>query len=276
MEIQSIFRPDALPDHDFSLAPAIVRRSRSGGARAPAGLDLAEWERVQALFLARAHEKPPEEEGAAVRQSVEAYDRFFRERGPLSGSVLDIGGSEGLYRQWWEPRASDVYVVHDPDLPSAPAELPDFYRLSYPRAFTLPATFVEGLGEELPYRDEVFDTCFMVATLDHCADPARVLAEAWRCLAPAGEIVILQTCRLPKLAQRAGYSVKLARRDPRRLLHKLRRRLAGEPEKHMHRFDVDGLASILGDASFADVRVTGPIKKRVFAFQARKPSQRFS
>jgi SAM-dependent methyltransferase len=185
--------------------------------------------------------------------------------------VLDIGGSAGLYRQWWAPAGeSDVYVVHDP----APVtgELPDFYRLHYPRAFALPATFVEGFGEDLPYRDGIFDTCFLVATLDHCAEPSRVLAEAWRCLAPAGEILVLQTCRLPGLPGRARYSLKLVGRNPRRLLSKLRRLLAGEPEKHMHRFEVGALAAALAEESFADVRASGPIKKRVFAFQGRKPT----
>jgi ubiquinone/menaquinone biosynthesis C-methylase UbiE len=267
--IEAFFRPDTLAEFDFSLAPRIVRRARSGQSGGPPGLDLAEWERAQARFLARGHEKSREEEMAAVRESAEAYDRFFRERGPLRGNVLDIGGSAALYRQWWEPGESGVYVVHDP----APGtgEIPERYRLHYPRAFTLTATFVEGLGEDLPYYDGVFDTCFMVAALDHCADPARVLAEAWRCLAPGGEILILQTCRLPKAVKRVRYAAKLVWRDPLRLLEKLRRRLQGGHEKHMHRFDVDGLAAMLKEASFVDVRVSGPVKKRVFAFGATKP-----
>lgn len=272
MEIEAIFRPETLSRFDFSRAPVLVRRSRSDQGLGAAGLDLDEWERAQERFLTRGHERSADEEREAVRRSVAEYDRFFRERGPLRGSVLDIGGGSGLYRQWWEPCGSSVYVVHDPAPVAATAGLPDFYRVNYPRAFELPATFVEGLGEELPYRDGIFDTCFMVAALDHCADPARVLAGAHRCLKPGGEILILQTCRLPRLAERAGYSLRLASRDPRRILHKLRKHLAGQAEKHMHRFDPDGLAAALAEAGFDRVEVAGPIKKRVFAFQARRPA----
>ncbi len=270
MRIESLFRSDALPRFDFSGAPEIVRRARSGESEAPNGLDLTGWSRVQARYLDPAHAKPPDEAEAAIRQSVEGYDRFFRERGPLRGSVLDIGGSVGLYRQWWEPGASDVFVVQDPAVGTARMEAGELLRRLYPRAFSLSVTCVEGFGEDLPYRDQVFDTCLMVAALDHCADPARVLAEAWRCLKPGGELLCLQTCRLPALSQRVGYSMRLYRK-PGHLLRKLRQRLAAEPEKHMHRFDVGGLASTLAAAAFDPVKASGPIKKRVFAFQAAKP-----
>jgi hypothetical protein len=40
----------------------------------------------------------------------------------------------------------------------------------------------------------------------------------------------------------------------------------------MHRFEVGALAAALVEESFADVRASGPIKKRVFAFQGRKPT----
>ena len=270
MGIEALFRSDTLARFDFSRAPEIVRRARSGENEAPNGLDLGEWSRVQARYLDPAHAKPLDEAEAAIRESVEFYDRFFRERGPLTGSVLDIGGSVGLYRQWWEPGASDVFVVQDPAVGTSRMVAGELLHRLYARAFTLPVTCVEGFGEDLPYRDEVFDTCLMVAALDHCADPARVLAEARRCLKPGGELLLLQTCRLPDLSQRVGYSMKLYRK-PGRLLRKLRQRLAAEPEKHMHRFEVGVLASTLEAAAFDDVGVSGPIKKRVFAFQATKP-----
>ena len=271
MGIEALFRSDRLAQFDFSRAPAMVRRVRSGEDEAPDGLDLTEWSRVQARYLDPAHAKPLDEIEAAIRQSVEGYDRFFRERGPLRGSVLDIGGSVGVYRQWWEPGDSGVFVVQDPAVGTSRMEAGELLRRLYSRAFSLPVTCVEGFGEELPYRDQVFDTCLMVAALDHCADPARVLAEARRCLRPGGELLCLQTCRLPALSQRVGYSVRLYR-EPGRLLRKLRQRLAAEPEKHMHRFDVAGLVSMLETAAFDHVEASGPIKKRVFAFQATKPS----
>jgi hypothetical protein len=74
------------------------------------------------------------------------------------------------------------------------------------------------------------------------------------------------------LSQRVGYAIKLGYRKPGRLLRKLRQRLASEPEKHMHRFDVGDLESMLEAAAFQRVEASGPIKKRVFAFQAAKPS----
>ncbi len=271
MGIEALFRSDALTRFDFSRAPEIVRRAGSGGNGAPHGLDLAEWSRLQARYLDPAHAPPLEDAEAAMRESVLAYDRFFRERGLLRGSVLDIGGSSGLYRQWSERGASDVFVVQDPAVGSPRMGTHELMRRHYPRAFTLPVTFVEGFGEELPYRDGVFDTCLIVAALDHCADPARVLAEASRCLKPGGELLLLQGCRLPVLSERVGYSVRLVYREPVRLLRKLRKRLSANPGKHMHRFDVAGVASLLEAAAFHGVEARGPIKKRVFAFQATKP-----
>jgi SAM-dependent methyltransferase len=271
-DIKSLFRAERLAEYDFSRAPEVVRRIACGAAtQAREGLELAEWERVQARFVDHAQRDPEDLE--ARRESVEAYGRFFRTRGPLAGSVLDIGGGSGLYRQWWEGGVADVYVVHDPapEFFSTRSEDRERLRRFYPRAFSLPATYVEGIGEDLPYRDETFDTCFMVATLDHCAQPARVVAEAHRCLRPGGAILIFQTCRLPAAAQRARYSLVLALRRPRRLFRKLRDRLVGRPPKHLHRFDVPRVVALLEGAGFADLRVSAePLKKRVFAFQARK------
>ena len=269
MGIESLFRAEMLARFDFSRAPELVLRVSED--ESPKELDLAEWSRVQARYLDPAHARPPDEAEAAMRESVAAYDRFFQERGLLRGNVLDVGGSVGLYRQWWDPGESGVYVVQDPAVGTPRMRAGELMRRHYPRAFSLPVTCVEGFGEDLPYRDAVFDTCLMVAALDHCADPARVLAEARRCLKPGGELLLLQSCRLPAASQRVGYSMRLGLRKPGRLLRKLRQRFAAEPEKHMHRFDVPDLQSRLGAAAFEGVQVRGPLKKRVFAFQGTRP-----
>jgi len=62
-------------------------------------------------------------------------------------------------------------------------------------------TDVLGVGEELPFRDGVFDGIVSVAVLEHVKDPFRCAAEMIRVLKPGGELY----CEVPLLQPVHGY-----------------------------------------------------------------------
>ncbi len=50
--------------------------------------------------------------------------------------------------------------------------------------------FVHGLGEYLPFRDNLFDQALFVTSLDHFIEPVEALLEAGRVIKPDGEICV--------------------------------------------------------------------------------------
>jgi len=73
--------------------------------------------------------------------------------------------------------------------------------LTIPRRRELahPADLRLGDAEALEFADDSFDT--VVCTLGLCTipDPRRAVAEAWRVLRPAGQILLLEHVRSPLL-----------------------------------------------------------------------------
>lgn len=53
------------------------------------------------------------------------------------------------------------------------------------------STDVLGVGEDLPFRDEVFDAVFSLAVLEHVRDPFRCAAEIVRVLKPGGRLYVV-------------------------------------------------------------------------------------
>jgi SAM-dependent methyltransferase len=62
-------------------------------------------------------------------------------------------------------------------------------------------TDVIGLGEKLPFHDDVFDAIISIAVLEHVRDPFACAAELIRVLKPSGELV----CSVPFLQPLHGY-----------------------------------------------------------------------
>jgi SAM-dependent methyltransferase len=246
-DIRGFFRADRAEALDFSKAPALVTSKQSvtmllDGA---GGVSGSRWEAVQEGFLGRARR----EDGYPVERLERAkarYDAWFGRRGLLGGDVLDLGGGWGLYRQWWAPATGHVFVVHDPGLERFVEGPHRTHRVCFERALGLPMTFVEGVGEELPYRDASFDTCLIASTLDHCADPVRVLAELYRCLKSGGRLIVIQESE----GVRTSSYMHLMKRflqllgSPRKLVRKVRGRLTGPP-MHLHEFDTGSLTALL-------------------------------
>lgn len=110
------------------------------------------------------------------------YGPFAGRLATCSGTVLDLGGGNGVARHYLPP---DVrYVVLDPSLdwlrPMWTAIAPSFPCLA------TPPPFVRGVGEHLPFRDEAFDAVLAFYSLNHVSQPERVLAEVGRVLRPGG------------------------------------------------------------------------------------------
>jgi ubiquinone/menaquinone biosynthesis C-methylase UbiE len=99
------------------------------------------------------------------------------------GRVLDLGTGTGRMLPYY-PAAARV-VGLDP-LPAA---------LGRARRRARHVPLVVGRAESLPFRDGAFDTVVGSLVLCSVADPARVLAEVRRVLAPGGELRLVEHVR---------------------------------------------------------------------------------
>jgi SAM-dependent methyltransferase len=274
--IGELFRPELRDRYDFSEAPTLVRMRSVDAITHDVSRDrMSAWARSQRIFMAWTRERGVFT-AEAVRRGKEVVDRFFETHGPLRGSVLDIGGGWGLYRQWWSREPRDVFVVHDPGVARFRNGPHDLHREHFALAFSRPMTFVEGFGEFLPYRDESFNRCVIASALDHCLDPSRVLGEAIRCLKPGGLLIVLQDChaepRQPATEQPPSLLARLGRaiRSPGRALSSLWIRLR-YPDVHLFHFRVAELRESLVAAGSPSVTVeAGPRGGDSFCFLARK------
>ncbi len=95
------------------------------------------------------------------------------------GLILDIGVGTGFLTR----KLSKTMIGIDP------AEKP--LLLASSRGFLT----INGFGEELPFRSNVFDTILLIVTLCFTRNPCRVLREAYRVLKKNGKII---TCIVPR------------------------------------------------------------------------------
>ncbi len=273
-DIRELFQKDKQAGFDFSQAPDLIRRKEvTAQATDLFGKDdLSKWERAQHGFNHYTKVK-----SIFSREYVDAnfvsFGSFFKERRYLKGNVLDIGGGWGLLRQWWEPSSSDIYIVHDPGVERFLRGVHKVHHDYYERAFSLPMTFVEGFGEELPYKNNVFNTCVIKSTLDHCITPEEVLAEAYRCLqTQGGDIIILQSCDTGEQSHQPHILTRLLKnlRYPKRFLSKIYHWLFYQVG-HVQHFSRDDIVTLLEQAGFSKVRVSKvPKTQSIYAFEANK------
>lgn len=105
-----------------------------------------------------------------IEDAVEAFAREM----PPRARVLDAGAGEGRYRHRF-PHARYTGV----DLAVGDA--------------TWDYSSVDALAdlEALPFRDNTFDGCLNIVTLEHVREPKRVLAEIARTLVPGGRLLLV-------------------------------------------------------------------------------------
>jgi ubiquinone/menaquinone biosynthesis C-methylase UbiE len=134
--------------------------------------------------------------------------------------------------------------------------------------------FVEGFGEGLPYRDNVFDISLVAATLEHCVDPQRVIAEGYRCIKPEGSMIVIEGCRSSESSsERLPLWKRVRRHAPKDLLGILYYRVFHPDVGHLHQFTDADVKVLLELAGFSSItREPVPDLPNCYAFEAWKPS----
>ena len=109
--------------------------------------------------------------------SGDAFEALTRQHLGPGRRVLDLGcGRGGVMELFWREVRRAVGL--DPDLASLRE-----HRASFPR--------VCGLGGQLPFAPASFDVLIALWVFEHLAEPDRVLAEAYRVLAPGGHLLFI-------------------------------------------------------------------------------------
>ena len=165
----------------------------------------------------------------ASEQAEQCYKHDYEPLAPLlrelRGLVLDVGGGNGIVRQYLAP---DVrYIDLDPSLEWLRDDWLEV--ASFFPALSSPITFVRGVGERLPFRSGRMDAVLSLFSINHAADPRGLVREALRVLRANGRLVIVAEDVEPRWRDlaapgyRAGW-VPLSRAIPDKLATTLRRR----------------------------------------------------
>lgn len=115
--------------------------------------------------------------GSIVANEIVLFElqELLRERFPPGGDarLLDLGAGTKPYAPVYATRFAASVAV---DVPSSPHDLS--------------GVDVLASADSLPFPDESFDCVVFTEVLEHCADPAAVLAEVRRVLRPGGRVFL--------------------------------------------------------------------------------------
>lgn len=114
-----------------------------------------------------------------LRRSVEALVPHAR------GTLLDVGVSEGPYRELFEPVVDRYVGLEYP--PSILDKQPEMWEM-LPRVKTLVQVF--GDGAHLPIRTASVQTVLSTEVLEHVPNPRALVAEMGRVLEPGGKLLL--------------------------------------------------------------------------------------
>lgn len=138
----------------------------------------SEMENWYRAFVARAD---------AGKNLLEDHRPYLSKLAGLRGMVLDVGGGVGLVRQFLPPDTK--YFVIDPSR----------YWLNENWANLVPQfpalenrlSFVQGVGEALPFPSNCFDAVLSFWSLNHAADGGACILEMHRVLKPLGRALLI-------------------------------------------------------------------------------------
>jgi len=131
--------------------------------------------------------------------STEAIMAIRRDVVPMAkGRVLELGCGGGINQLLLDPARVDSYSGVDPSEKGL-----DYARQSAAQ-MGWQADIRPGVGEQIPFADESFDTVVCTLTLCTVADQARTLSEIRRVLKPGGTYLFAEHGRSPdpKVARR--------------------------------------------------------------------------
>ena len=129
------------------------------------------WEKLQANGLTSYTHDPEHNLGVGERHDYLQFSQFCG----FDGLVLDIGcGPQTWPAHYTHHSPRTRFVGIDPLIADAPSDYVQF----------------RGLGEYLPFRDNVFDHVVFATSLDHMLDVRAALREAMRVCRPGGQITI--------------------------------------------------------------------------------------
>ena len=108
-----------------------------------------------------------------------------------SGHVFEIGCGGGINQQFYNPAAIDSYAGIDPS-----GKLLDYARAEAEKK-GWKADIRQGVGEDIPFDDNSFDTVVCTYTMCSVQDQAQVVREMRRILKPGGKLLFLEHGRAP-------------------------------------------------------------------------------
>lgn len=268
--IKKFFKIEEITNFDFLQVPILIRKIKN---KSNTGLfkkdNVSQWKKTQS-HLMRWTKKSSVFTKEFIEEGKILFDTFFKMRKFLKGNILDIGGGWGLFRQWWEAGENHIFIVHDPGIERFLAGPHKLHPVCYERAFSLPMVFIDGFGEKLPYKNDIFDTCLIAATLDHCINSYKVISEGYRCLKPQGNICIFQTCVSLQPDGNTPNTLKISLKNLLVRLSLFYKQLF-YTEVYMRHSTIDDLTQLLEKVGFKQITITTVSEKNNFyAFEAKK------
>jgi SAM-dependent methyltransferase len=130
------------------------------------------WNQLQDNGVASYKNSPTNNLGVGPRKDFMQFADFC----DFKGLVLDVGVG---------PQKAPTHIEYNTK-PNVKFIGLDPLAGSQPRDFT----FVQGLGEYLPFKNELFDQVLFVTSLDHFMDPVVALKEAKRVVKKEGRIFV--------------------------------------------------------------------------------------
>jgi ubiquinone/menaquinone biosynthesis C-methylase UbiE len=122
-----------------------------------------------------------------MEHAIPIMEDLFHHFHSFKGSLLDIGCGDGKPRSFL--RDAEYWGIDPEDWVMIPKHT--FDRETLFPGIEKPFPFFLGVGEYLPFRNQMFDNVLFFSSFDHVQSPREVLRESHRVLKRGGTIVVL-------------------------------------------------------------------------------------